>query len=100
MILHLGSDIFVTSKSILMILAYKEAQRNNDTCIFLNGIQKKYICEKDNPKSIVVTEDDGEMTAYISPISSSTLLKRSRDGEWRSMLDPNINMTGDAEYAK
>ncbi len=77
MVLHLGNDCFVKEKSVLMILDYKEAVKNQDTSLFLRGFRKTVISEKDVPKAIVITCEDGEKKMYLSPISPRTLLKRS-----------------------
>ena len=77
MILHLGNDCFVRMKSILMILDYEEAVKNQDTGLFLEGFHKISVSEAEQPKAIVVTNEDGENKMYLSPISSRTLLKRS-----------------------
>ncbi len=78
MILHLGSDCFVTTGSILMILDYEEAVNNRDTSLFLKAFSKVSVESSAEPKSIVITEDMGVRRMYLSPISHKTLLKRSR----------------------
>ncbi len=78
MILHLGSDCFVTSNSILMILDYEEAVKNQDTSLFLKGLQQLYVCKTMKSKSIVITMVNKETKMYVSPISHKTLLKRSQ----------------------
>ncbi|MEG0357277.1 MAG: DUF370 domain-containing protein [Christensenellaceae bacterium] len=76
MILHIGNDFFVRSEDILMILEYSEAKKNEDTKEFLKKCKRATIT-KEPPKSIVVTQENGIQTMYLSPISSRTLLKRS-----------------------
>ncbi|MEG0251618.1 MAG: DUF370 domain-containing protein [Christensenellaceae bacterium] len=76
MILHIGNDFFVRSEDILMILEYNEAKKNEDTKEFLKKCKRATIT-KEPPKSIVVTQENGIQTMYLSPISSRTLLKRS-----------------------
>lgn len=75
MILHLGSDYFVKTKDILMILDYEEAVANKDTGLFLAGIERIDLKEG-TPKAVVVTEEYGVKKAYLSPISARTLYKR------------------------
>jgi hypothetical protein len=80
MVLHLGNDFFVTIQDVLMILDYEEASVNEDTSIFLKDIPEVDICEEMKPESIIIVENGSDKKAYISPISSATLLKRSTDG--------------------
>ena len=77
MILHLGSDNFVKTKDIIAILDYEEAVSNEDTSLFLKGVDCIKITE-DMPKSIIVTESEGERRSFLSPISPRTLLMRSK----------------------
>ena len=77
MILHLGSDYFVKTKDIIAILEYEEAVSNEDTSLFLKGIECVKLTE-DTPKSIIVTKNEGGRRGFLSPISSRTLLGRSR----------------------
>lgn len=84
MILHLGNDVFVKKKDILMILNYQEAFSNRDTGLFLKSLKvEKGKEDGEETKSIVVTREDGKDRAYLSPISAKTLLKRS-DGDAES----------------
>lgn len=47
---------------------------------FLDKVQREdtviTVSDEDLPKSYIVCEENGKNTVYISPISSSTLLKR------------------------
>lgn len=80
MIMHLGGESYVETKSVLMILDYKEAIKNKDTNAFLKGFLTKHIFlpgkAENAPKSIVVTMGSEDKVAYISPISKRTLSKR------------------------
>lgn len=78
MILHLGKDCFVPSGSILMILDYEEAERNEDTSFCLGGIPQKRISDHMQTRSVVITQKDGEIKKYLSPISHQTLFMRSQ----------------------
>ncbi|MEA5003344.1 MAG: DUF370 domain-containing protein [Christensenella sp.] len=80
MILHLGSDYFAKTKNIVMILDYEEAVSNEDTSLFLKGIECVKITEED-PKSIIITQEKDERRGFLSPISARTLLKRSKKFE-------------------
>ncbi len=81
MILHLGKDFFVKTKDILMILDHKEAVTNKDTGFFLKNFYKIPVSKDEKPKSVVITTEEGINKLYLSPISSRTLLKRSRERE-------------------
>ena len=80
MVLHIGKDVMVPLKDVVFILDYKEAKTNDDT----NNTLKKlgdiahiiYI-DKFNIKSVVVTRFLNKFFIYYSPISPSTLYKRS-----------------------
>ncbi len=76
MYLHLGSDILIDQNKIIAIL---NLETSSETTIknFLENINKKkqikYISEKGKEKSFIITTDG----YFFSPISSTTLLKRS-----------------------
>ncbi|MBC5648432.1 extracellular matrix regulator RemB [Christensenella tenuis] len=74
MILHLGSDYFVKTKEILMILDYEEAACNKDTSLFLKDMETTALAGK--PRAVVITEEQGTHKAYLSPISPRTLMRR------------------------
>jgi len=77
MFLHLGGDILVSQESIIAILDLETAMKNPISLNFLKGIKENqkinYISEKGKEKSLVITSQGN----YFSPISSTTLLKRS-----------------------
>jgi archaeosine-15-forming tRNA-guanine transglycosylase len=74
--LHLGSDILIDQNKIIAIL---NLETSSETTIknFLEDINKKkqikHISEKGKEKSFIITTDG----YFFSPISSTTLLKRS-----------------------
>ena len=76
MYLHLGSDILIDQNKIIAIL---NLETSSETTIknFLENINKKkqikHISEKGKEKSFIITTDG----YFFSPISSTTLLKRS-----------------------
>lgn len=76
MYLHLGSDILIDQNKIIAIL---NLETSSETTIknFLEDINKKkqikHISEKGKEKSFIITTDG----YFFSPISSTTLLKRS-----------------------
>lgn len=80
MFLHLGNDITVFAKDIVAFFDFENTTTSKITRKFLNDseTEKNVInvsCE-DLPKSFVITEYRGKIKIYISPISTSTLLKR------------------------
>lgn len=77
MFLHLGGDILVSQEKIIAILNLETAMKNITSENFLNTIKENekvyYISEKGKEKSLILTDEKN----YLSPISSTTLLKRS-----------------------
>lgn len=79
MFLHLGENVVIPQKEIIAILDM-ESVNSIDSDRFLrisdeDGFVKRI--NKENPKSIVLTERDKKSIIYLSPISSVTLVKRS-----------------------
>ena len=83
MYLHLGGEICVRIKEIIAIMDLETSSTSKITREFLKKMQKNGIVisinDEELPKSYVVTEKDKKVTMYISPISSSTLLKRANN---------------------
>lgn len=77
MFLHLGNNYMIRNEKIIGILDLNTAGSSPTAKDLLNNIGKKgevyNISEKGKEKSFIIT-DEG---TYISPISSTTLLKRS-----------------------
>ncbi len=77
MFLHLGNNFMVRKDKIITILGLNTAGSNQMARNLLNNVMKKgevyNISEKGKEKSFVIS-DSGN---YLSPISSTTLLKRS-----------------------
>lgn len=76
MFLHLGGDILVSQEKIIAILDLETVMKNSASEKFLNNIKnnndiQNITCGKE--KSLVVTTGGN----YLSPISSTTLLKES-----------------------
>ncbi|NLI92871.1 MAG: DUF370 domain-containing protein [Peptococcaceae bacterium] len=77
MFLHLGSNIMVSKDRIIAILDLETAGNSQISRNFINHILKnkkvQNIAEEGKEKSFIIAD-----TGYfLSPISSSTLLKRS-----------------------
>lgn len=75
MFLHLGEDTVITDKGIIGIFDIDTSTVNKATRDYLAKAEKEkrvvYV-NYDLPKSFVVTDD----CIYISPINTSTLLRR------------------------
>ena len=84
MYLHLGQDTVVTFEEILGIFDLEATTVSKATRDYLANATKSgrvVNVSMDLPKSFIVCRDkSGDTTVYISPISPSTLLKRSRNG--------------------
>ena len=81
MFLHLGENTVITTDRIIGIFDLDNTTVSKITRDYLNFMQKsKRIIDVsfDLPKSFILCKDNesGENVAYISPISSQTLLKR------------------------
>lgn len=78
MFLHVGSDVSVRSKDIIAIIDIRTARESVATKEFLEITKDEGTLEDismGDPKSFVVTVD----RVYLSPISASTLGKRTID---------------------
>lgn len=84
MYLHLGQDTVITFEEILGIFDLEATTVSKATRDYLANATKTgrvINVSMDLPKSFVVCRNkSGGTTVYISPISPSTLLKRSRNG--------------------
>lgn len=83
MYLHLGQDTVITYEEILGIFDLEATTVSKATRDYLAKATKSgrvVNVSFDLPKSFVVCrKKDGETVVYISPISPSTLLKRSKN---------------------
>lgn len=79
MYLHLGEDTVINSKKVLGIFDMDTSTVNKATRDYLEKAEKEnkiiYV-NFELPKSFVVTDDK----IYVSPLNTSTLLKRTRTG--------------------
>ena len=80
MYLHLGGEVCIRIKDIVAIMDLETSSTSKITREFLRKIQKKgeviSVSDEDLPKSYVLIKDEEKVRMYISPISSTTLLKR------------------------
>lgn len=80
MFLHLGENIVVPIKDIIGIFDVETSMYSSDTTQFLRMAEEDGFVQritKDKPKSFIIAEVDKKSKVYLSPISSSTLTKRS-----------------------
>ncbi|MEY8763292.1 MULTISPECIES: extracellular matrix regulator RemB [Clostridium] len=81
MFLHLGENIVVPTKDIIGIFDVETSTYNSDTIQFLRMAEEDGFVQritKDKPKSFIIAEVNKKSKIYLSPISSSTLTKRSK----------------------
>lgn len=77
MYLHIGEDVVINSKSIIGIFDMDTSTVNKSTRDYLAKAEKNkkviYV-NYELPKSFIVTENN----IYVSPLNTSTLVKRTR----------------------
>ena len=81
MFLHLGENIVVPIKDVIGIFDVETSTYNSDTIQFLRMAEEDGFVQKitkDKPKSFIIAEVNKKSKIYLSPISSSTLTKRSK----------------------
>lgn len=76
MYLHIGKDIIIKKKDIIAILNIEKTTKTEDIS---NYIEKSRIIniDKNKKKSLILIEENHEIKAYISNISTTTLAKRN-----------------------
>lgn len=80
MFLHLGENVVIPLKDIIGIFDLKTTMYSSDTIQFLRMAEEDGFVERiteEKPKSFVIAEVDKMSKIYLSPISSSTLTKRT-----------------------
>ena len=80
MSLHLGENVVVPIKDIIGIFDIQNTMYSSDTIQFLRLAEEDGFVEritKERPKSFVIAEVNKMSKVYLSPISSSTLTKRT-----------------------
>lgn len=80
MFLHLGENVVVPVKDIIGIFDFETTTYSSDTNSFLRMAEEDGFVErisKEKPKSFVIAEVNKMSKVYLSPISSSTLTKRT-----------------------
>lgn len=80
MFLHLGENVVVPIKDIIGIFDLQSTMYSSDTIQFLRLAEEDGFVEritKETPKSFIIAEVDNKSKIYLSPISSTTLTKRT-----------------------
>ena len=80
MFLHLGENVVVQIKDIIGIFDLQTTMYSSDTSAFIRMAEEDGFVErisKEKPKSFVIAEVNKMSKVYLSPISSSTLTKRT-----------------------
>lgn len=81
MYLHLGKNIVVAQKDIIMVCDLDNSSHSHITRAYLTAAEKNgqvVNVSDDLPKAFVVCQmPDGAQTVYLSQLASSTLLKRA-----------------------
>ena len=89
MYLHLGGDTVVNTDSIVGIFDMDNATLSHKTREMLSRAQKEgriVYASFELPRSFVVCRDKREDIIYISQLSSSTLIKRTKSGLFSDIL--------------
>ncbi len=79
MYLHLGSDVVILKENIIGIFDLDTSTVSKNTRNYLAIAEKQgrvVTVSSELPKSFVTAMEGGEITVYISQLSSQTLLKR------------------------
>lgn len=80
MFLHLGENVVVPIKDVIGIFDINTTMFSSDTIQFLRLAEEDGFVERitdEKPKSFVIAEVDKKSKIYLSPISSTTLTKRT-----------------------
>jgi hypothetical protein len=78
--LHLGENVVVPIKDIIGIFDLQNTMYSSDTIQFLRLAEEDGFVERitdETPKSFIIAEVDNKSKIYLSPISSTTLTKRT-----------------------
>ncbi len=83
MFLHIGGEYLIQKEGILGIFDIENTTENKSTKEFLSHAQKQgkvVTVAEDLPRSFILYQHQKETTVFITQFSTSTLLKRSREG--------------------
>ncbi|NLK67848.1 MAG: DUF370 domain-containing protein [Clostridiaceae bacterium] len=86
MYLHIGGDLVVSVNEIVAIVDMEKSTISQDTRVFLKVCEEEgfivNVVENEMPKSFIITQEKSKSRVYLSPISTSTLLKRYKQMEY------------------
>ncbi len=86
MYLHIGGDFVVSIDGIIAILDMEKSTISQDTRVFLKVSEEEgfivNVVENEMPKSFIIVQEKNMSRVYLSPISTSTLLKRYNKMEY------------------
>jgi hypothetical protein len=77
---HLGGDVVIPMKDVIAIFDLETSEDSQINKEFLEVVKEEgfvRVLSEDAPKTFVLTESNNKIKIYLSPISSSTLLKRT-----------------------
>lgn len=80
MFLHLGENVVVPIKDIIGIFDLQNTMYSSDTIQFLRLAEEDGFVQRiteEKPKSFIIAEVNNKSKIYLSPISSTTLTKRT-----------------------
>ena len=80
MFLHLGENVVVPIKDIIGIFDLQNTMYSSDTIQFLRLAEEDGFVQRitdEQPKSFIIAEVNNKSKIYLSPISSTTLSKRT-----------------------
>ena len=80
MFLHLGENVVVPIKDIIGIFDLQNTMYSSDTIQFLRLAEEDGFVQRiteEQPKSFIIAEVNNKSKVYLSPISSTTLTKRT-----------------------
>ena len=83
MFLHLGNDVYISEKDIVAICNLDTASVSKYTKLYLEKCEKQGAVETvcmDIPKTFVVVRKNNKDKIFLTNISSTTLLKRTKSG--------------------
>lgn len=80
MYIHLGQNTTVRLNSIIAVFDMENTTTSKKSREFLEKAENEgrvFNVSNELPKSYVVCKENGDFKVYISPVASSTILKRS-----------------------
>ena len=80
MLFHIGNNFSVSDKDLISIMDLENITIMKDSREFLKMCEEEeftqVVAPGEMPKSVILTEENGQTRVYLSPISVATLRKR------------------------